>query len=105
MKRIIMILFLLSGQWLYAGDLDDGIAIGEAINDDIKPDTNLQFIMSQVKAKTTAKKNGKTTSSNIIVNDGCGGTGNQVFGAGSNLNNATIVNISDNRGSNTACVK
>jgi hypothetical protein len=105
MKNIILILFVLSGQWAVAGDLDDGIKMDEAINDDLKLDTNIQFIKAQAKAASQAKADGKTITSNVIVNDECGGTGNQVFGVGTDLSNAVIVNISDNRGSSTACVK
>lgn len=105
MKTIILIALLLSGQWAVAGDLDDGIKMDEPINDDLKLDTNIQFIRAQAKAAANAKAEGKTLSSNVIVNDECGGTGNQVFGVGTDLSNAVIVNISDNRGSSTTCVK
>ena len=50
-------------------------------------------------------QNGNDVNNKIAVNTACGGTGNQSFGAGSNLTGATIVNLSDNRGSSAVCAK
>lgn len=80
---------------LYAGDLDDGIGVDEDVNDNIQLNPNIDFI----KRNALAKARRGTAN-----NSGCGGTGNQVFGPGANLTNATIVNLSDNKGANSVCI-
>lgn len=81
---------------LYAGDLDDGIGIDEDINDNIQLSPNIDFIKRNALAKARR---------NTDKNSGCGGTGNQTFGPGADLRNATIVNLSDNKGANSVCIE
>ncbi|WP_341326995.1 hypothetical protein [Methylotuvimicrobium sp. KM2] len=81
---------------LLANDLDDGIGIDEPINDNIQLNPNIDFIKRNALAKARR---------NTDQNSGCGGTGNQTFGPGANLQNATIVNLSDNRRANSVCIE
>jgi len=103
MKLLIFVVFFVFSYSSFAGDLDDGIKLDEPINDDLKLDTNLQYIKRRAKAKTESIQDGEENSDKIVVNDACGGTGNMNFGAGANLKGATIVNMSDNRGSSAVC--
>jgi len=103
MKLIVFMVFFVSCQISFAGDLDDGIEIDEPINDDINLDINIQYIKRRAMAKTESIQGGEENQDKIIVNDSCGGTGNMNFGAGADLKGSTIVNMSDNRGSTTAC--
>ena len=81
----------------FAGDLDDGIALDTPINDDLQLGINVEFIKRNAKAKA---KRGASKK-----NSGCHGAGNQTFGAGANLKGATIVNLSNNKGASTVCIK
>ena len=102
MKYLILFILLSISFCVIAGDLDDGIQADEAINDDLRLDTNIQFITQRAKSAQQSAKDGKKTSGKIIVNDPCG-TGNQNFGAGANLKGATIVNLSNNKGTTVVC--
>jgi hypothetical protein len=73
-----------------AGDLDDGIGIDEPISDDIEAEKNISFIV--VRAKARARN---TDSDKVIINDE-NGVGNISIGAGTDLDGATIINLSDN---------
>ena len=103
MRIFILIALLMTAFSVYAGDLDDGIKIDEPNNDNIDLDINIQYIKRRAKAAAEATKNGDDVSKKIIVNKGCSGTGNQNFGAGANLKGATIVNLSENKGTSTVC--
>ncbi len=81
----------------FAGDLDDGIALDTPINDDLQLGINVEFIKRNAKAKAKRGASNK--------NSGCHGAGNQTFGAGANLKGATIVNLSNNKGASTVCIK
>jgi hypothetical protein len=105
MKKLIILISLTYTLNATAGDLDDGIIADTPINDDIKLDTNVEFIVRKAKSAAAQYKDGKNPGNKVFVNDGCGGTGNQNFGAGSNLKGATIVNLSDNKGADTVCKK
>jgi len=105
MKKILILIPLTFVLNANAGDLDDGIKADTPINDDIKLDKNVQFIIRKAKTAATQTANGKNPGNNVIVNKECGGAGNQNFGAGSNLRGATIVNLSDNKGANAVCTK
>lgn len=105
MKKIITLVLLLYLFNVNAGDLDDGIKADTPINDDINIDKNIPFIIRKAKTAATLSRNGKNLSNNVIVNKECSGTGNQNFGAGSNLRGATIVNLSDNQGISSVCKK
>ncbi|MGR9052070.1 MAG: hypothetical protein ACU84J_05425 [Gammaproteobacteria bacterium] len=101
LKRSYGLLFslLLAAASVNAGDLDDGIGIDEEINDNMQLNSNIDFIKRNALAKAKRKtKNGQS-------DDGCGGTGNQSFGPGANLRNATIVNLSNNKGASSVCIK
>jgi hypothetical protein len=90
---------------LIAGDLDDGIKADEPIKDDLDLDVNVQYIKRRAKAAAQMAESGKPTTGKVIVNTSCSGTGNQTFGAGANLQGATIVNLSENKGTTTVCDK
>ncbi|GEM_PF-2360067 len=92
---------------LSAGDLDDGITADELNKDDLDLDVNIQYIKRRAKAAAESAKSGKKqpAGGKVIVNTACGGTGNQTFGAGTNLKGATIVNLSNNKGSTTVCAQ
>ena len=81
---------------IYAGDLDDGLGIDENISDDLQLNTNVEFIKRNAIAKAKRKSN---------QDSGCSGTGNQTFGPGANLKGATIVNLSNNKGASSVCIK
>lgn len=103
MKRLILFpIFLSMCSFSFAGDLDDGIKLDEAINDDLKIEKNLQYIKRKALAKAQAQQSGEEGDPKVIVNTACG-TGNQNFGAGANLKGATIVNLSNNTGANAVC--
>ncbi|MFO1290357.1 MAG: hypothetical protein E6Q61_09290 [Nitrosomonas sp.] len=95
--KISVLLFLLifPGYLLYADEFDGGIPIDEPIKDKLDKSINIEYIKRN--AKASAK------SGNDIKD--CGGSGNQTFGPGANLKNATIVNLSDNKGATSVCTK
>lgn len=94
---ISLIFFVTSGV-AYADDFDGGIPLDNAgINDNLDMGLNIQYIKRNAIAK--ARRGAKGASTN------CGGAGNQTFGPGANLKGATIVNLSDNKGTSTACIK
>lgn len=96
-KKISVFLFLLalSGHFVYADEFDGGIPIDEPIKDKLDKGINIQYIKRNAKASAKSGKNIK----------GCDGSGNQTFGPGANLKNATIVNLSDNKGATSVCTK
>lgn len=102
---LCLILFFSISLPLSAGDLDDGIKLDDPIKDDLDLDVNVQYIKRRAKAAAQMAESGKASSGRVIVNDPCSGTGNQTFGAGSNLKGATIVNLSNNKGATTVCDK
>jgi hypothetical protein len=85
----------------YADDFDGGIPIDDLIDDKLETTLNIEFIKRNAKSKALrgAAKGKKG------VNQDCGGTGNQTFGPGANLQGATIVNLSDNKGATSVCTK
>ena len=92
---VYLILISIVTSPLYAGDLDDGMGIDEDINDNLQLNTNIDFIKRNALAKSKRNKG----------DSGCGGAGNQTFGPGANLKGATIVNLSDNKGASSVCIK
>ncbi|NOY70870.1 MAG: hypothetical protein GXP14_00590 [Gammaproteobacteria bacterium] len=74
-----------------ASDLDDGIGIDEAIDDSINADRNIEFIVTKAKTKARAAA-AAGESSEIEAN----GVGSINIGTGTNLQGATIINISTN---------
>lgn len=84
-----------------ADDLDDGIGIDNPIDDGLDLDKNINFI----KRSAIAKSKSKSGQSNSSQSGGCDGTGNIKIGAGSNLKGATIVNLSNNKGTSSVCTK
>ena len=93
----LSLLILLLCNSLNADEFDGGIPIGEPITDKLDKSLNIQYIKRNAMAKA---KRGSS-----IGNTECGGTGNQTFGPGANLQGATIVNLSDNKGANSTCFK
>ena len=93
---IYLFIFYLVSSPLYADDLDDGIGIDEAIDDKLQLEINIDYIKRSAIAKARrAEAKG---------NSGCSGIGNQSFGPGANLKGATIVNLSDNKGTSSVCI-
>lgn len=86
--RYLMIGFLLiNANNLWATDFGDGIAYEEGIDDTIRADHNIPFLVSKSKSKR------KDSDSEEQINSG---VGNIEFGIGSELKNVTIINLSDN---------
>lgn len=102
MRYFIALILLSLNISVSSDDLDDGIKFDEPINDDLNLDVNIQYIKRRAKAAAETVEN-QDIEGKIKVNTACGGTGNQTFGAGSNLQGAIIVNLSDNSGSSTVC--
>ncbi len=86
-----------------ADDLDDGIELDNPIDDSLDLDKNINFIKRSAIAKSKSKSGGNNSSQS--ESGGCDGTGNIKIGAGSNLKGATIVNLSNNKGTSSVCTK
>lgn len=85
-----------------SNDLDDGIALDEPINDDLKTGVNIPFIMMKAKGAQGLQQKGVKPSRPVIVNDGVGGQGNQVFGIGTKFGaGTTIINAAEIKNSNS----
>jgi len=91
--RILIISSFLVVMPVFAGDLDDGIAIDEPLDDTLTTDMNRTFIVNMVNAKKKAGSSGK--NGKVITSDG---VGNINIGVGTDLKGATIINLSDNEG-------
>jgi len=76
---------------LSATDFSDGIGYDAPIDDTIKTDQNIKYLILHAKAKADKAK-GKVEEQ---VN---AGVGNIEFGIGAKLKNVTIINNSDNKG-------
>lgn len=100
LKKIFIFLLLLPflGGPLRADDFDGGIPLDELIDDKLETTLNIEYIKRNAKAKALR-------GSDNGINKGCDGTGNQTFGPGANLQGATIVNLSDNKGTTSVCTK
>lgn len=96
-SRIYLLLLILISHLVYADEFDGGIPIGEPNTDKLDKSLNIQYIKRNAMAKSI-----RGTDKNI---NGCEGTGNQTFGPGTNLQGATIVNLSDNKGATSTCFK
>tara|TARA_R110002073_G_scaffold327113_1_gene507527 strand:+ start:103 stop:411 length:309 start_codon:yes stop_codon:yes gene_type:complete len=95
---ILLLLFFITTSVVYADDFDGGIPIDSAgINDNLDLGINIQYIKRNAIAKARRGAKGATTN--------CGGAGNQTFGPGADLKGATIVNLSDNKGTSAVCIK
>ncbi|MEQ1558284.1 MAG: hypothetical protein ABL933_05015 [Methyloglobulus sp.] len=81
---------------LFANDLDDGIGLDEVAKDDLEKSINIQYFIRSAKAKA---------AQGIYEIPDCLGAGNQIFGPGANLKNATIINLSNNKGTSSVCTK
>jgi len=101
-NKIVGLFLLLLTNNIHASDLDDGIALDTLINDDLVLDRNIAFIKSNAigKARSRAKDRGGDIDD---IGDGCDGTGNIKIGPGSDLKGATIVNLSNNKGTTSVC--
>jgi len=104
-NKILGLGIILLATNVFADDLDDGIGIDTPINDDLTLGKNIQFIKRNAigKARSRAKDQGGGDVDNI--DESCEGTGNIKVGAGSNLKGATIVNLSNNKGTTSFCGK
>jgi hypothetical protein len=95
-SNICLILLFLASNPIFADDLNDGITMDDAIDDQLQINKNMNFIKRNAMAKALRG------SKNVIVD--CG-SGNQIFGPGANLNGATIVNLSNNKNTTSVCNK
>ncbi len=94
------VLLCLFSSIVLGGDLDDGIAIDEPINDSLKPTINIPFILMKAKAAELRGKKG-LKSSRPVITQGDQGQGNITFGVGSKIApGTTIVNTSEIKNSN-----
>lgn len=82
-KLVVLFLLCIFVVPVLAGDLDDGIAIDEKIDDELTTERNLDFQV--LHAKTKSNSVSETT-----------GVGNIDLGVGNDLRGATIINVSDN---------
>lgn len=98
LRKIPIILLLLTFYVnpVYADDFDGGIDLDEPIKDNLQTGLNIEYIKRNVKSKVAR---------GTAIVYGCEGIGNQTFGPGTNLRGATIVNLSNNKGTNTLCNK
>ncbi len=97
----IVIISLLVPGLVLGNDLDDGIALDESINDDLKPSVNIPFILMKVKAAQSRKGQG-IESSRPVITQGLGGQGNIIIGPGTKLRpGTTIINSSVIKNSNS----
>lgn len=87
-------LFLLLSTAALANDLDDGIDIDTAINDDLNLGKNVRFITRKALAKA---KNGQKNSNS----SGTCGSGNITIGPGSKVKE--VINVSTNKGTTAVC--
>jgi hypothetical protein len=87
-------LFLLLSTAALANDLDDGIDIDTAINDDLNLGKNVRFITRKALAKG---KNGQKNSNS----SGTCGSGNITIGPGSKVKE--VINVSTNKGTTAVC--
>jgi hypothetical protein len=94
MKHICLVCFILFSISLRAGDLDDGIAFDEPVQDDLQLDKNIKFITRKSIAKSK-QKNPSDSQTGVC------GSGNIVIGAGSKVKE--VVNVSTNKGTTTVC--
>lgn len=84
-----------------SGDLDDGIAADDLINDDLKATVNIPYILMKAKAAELRAKQG-INSSRPVITQGQNGQGNIVFGIGTKLApGTTIINSSEIKNSNS----
>lgn len=90
-----LLVFSLSASTAYA-DLDDGMGLDDAIDDSLDFKSNIQYIKRNALSKAAR---------GTAIVTGCQGAGNQVIGPGANLNNATIVNLSNNKKTSSLCEK
>lgn len=93
----VLFFLLLLGGSVAASDLDDGIAIDKPIDDSIKADQNINYIIVKAKSKVKTSR-----GANGRVKTNKAGEGNINIGAGANLRGATIINLSENKGNNVA---
>ncbi len=85
----------------YSNDLDDGIALDDPINDDLKRTVNIPFILMKAKGAELRAKKG-LNSSRPVISQGENGQGNITFGIGSKIApGTTIINSSEIRDSNS----
>ncbi|MCK4493855.1 MAG: hypothetical protein KAU26_07345 [Methylococcales bacterium] len=102
-KKTLIILLTLSFSAV-AGDLDDGIALDTPINDDLKLDTNVLFLIKRAEEKVKEKQK-NPSNKRIITNEKCGGTGNINLTGTKLKSNTTIINLANIKNSSSVCKK
>ena len=95
-KALLIVSNLCVVPYCLGNDLDDGIKLDESINDQLEKTKNISYIKQYAIMKV---KDGTA-----IVN-GCQGAGNITIAPGTNLNNTTIVNLSNNKDVSAVCNK
>ncbi len=99
-QQMIFILVLISGPAICNNDLNDGISLDEAINDDLKPTVNVPYILMKAKGAELRAKKGLESSRPVITQGQ--GQGNIVFGVGTKIApGTTIINSSQIKNSNS----
>lgn len=104
----LLTLYLVNSPLQAASDLDDGIDATDSIEDSILIKKNIQYIIRDARSKgQQAELEGESSSQKGLKKGtlGCGSTGSQTFGPGTNLKGATIVNLSNNKGATSVCAK
>lgn len=91
-----MQVFPVLNQSAIAGDLDDGIGIDQRISDDLKLDNNNEYIVTKATTKARQAQIKGKKDGDIVNADG---TGNISIAPGADLKGATIINLSNNKGS------
>jgi hypothetical protein len=93
--QLLLFIAILVPGVVNSGDLNDGIGIDEAINDDLKPTVNVPFILMKARAAESRGERGIESSRPVII-QGQGGQGNQTFGIGTKFGaGTTIINASE----------
>lgn len=98
---VITIIAVFSAGIASCNDLDDGIALDEPLNDDLKTTVNIPFILMKAKAAELRSKKG-IESSRPVITQGENGQGNITFGLGTKIApGTTIINSSEIKNSNS----
>ncbi len=98
---VITAILVFSAGAASSNDLDDGIALDDRINDDLKTTVNIPFILMKAKGAELRSKEG-IESSRPVITQGQNGQGNIIIGAGTKLRpGTTIINSSQIKNSNS----
>jgi hypothetical protein len=83
---ISWLLLVIGSAAVHAGDLDDGISLDDPLNDEIKSEPNVQYIIAKAKGRA------KTRASRALGESG--GMGNTIFRPGTKIGpGVTIISM------------